>query len=61
MRLRFTARAVMEYEAYPKDYDTDDPAEMIRMDQETAEEDTYLFLDQGDVEWTVKIEEVKFR
>lgn len=55
MRMRLVATAVLEYEARPEDYETDDPGEIVAIDQETADDDLYLFLDNEDTKWDVKI------
>jgi hypothetical protein len=55
MKMRIEVTAVLEYEADPTDYDTFDPAEIAKMDLETAEDDVYLFLDNERTAWDIKV------
>lgn len=57
-RMRVTVHAVVEYDARHEDYGTADPQEITKMDQASAEEDVFMFLDGEDTEWTIKAEVV---
>lgn len=55
MRMKIEVHAVLEYDARPEDYGTEDPVEIVEMDTATADDDLYLFLDNEDTQWRVKI------
>lgn len=40
---------------HPRQSSTEDPTEIVRMDQESAEDDVYIFLDNEDTEWDIKV------
>ena len=56
-RLKIEVHAVLEYDAAYEDYGVDNIDEMVAIDQESAEEDVYMFLDQNGTDWTITVTE----
>jgi hypothetical protein len=58
-RVRLRTTIVLEYDADPKDYGTDDPEQMVRLDQENWDDDPIslfeFFVNAGDV--SIKVED----
>ena len=55
--MRIEVRAVLNYEVDPLDYDSADtsPERIAAVDLESAEDDVYLFLDNEDTQWDIKV------
>lgn len=59
IKLRLELNLVVEYEARFDDYDCTDPQEIVKIDQQTAEEDPFVFLDMEHSRWDVKVSQVQ--
>jgi hypothetical protein len=54
-KLRIVITATVEYEASPDAYpEGSTPEQMLAIDLENADDDTFMFLDNDDVKWDIK-------
>lgn len=58
-RMRIEVKAVLEYDVFFKDYDTDDLDKITAVDRDTADDDVYLFLDNEDTQWEITVKPVE--